>query len=163
MNQVLCEVSSAKGASQVSTAVVQIVVFLKGNVAAPVADLDIAVQLLDVGHRLLKLETNTRGGDSTGGLLFKRSIDKLGALLDGVLLDVAASRKLCVIGNVGGTSLDFGLLLLRGVGGWCVNGEVVGKELPSPLRNDCRGRGIGLEVVVGDTERLLSTRLEWRR
>jgi hypothetical protein len=128
-----------------------------------VTDLDITIQLLDVGHRLLELETNTSRGDGSGGLLLKRTIDKLGALLDGVLLDVATSRKLCVIGNVGGAGLDLGLLLLRSVGGWCVDGEVVGEELPSPLGDGCRRRGIGLQVVVSDAERLLSTRLERRR
>jgi hypothetical protein len=116
-----------------------------------VTDLDITIQLLDVGHRLLELETNTSRGDGSGGLLLKRTIDKLGALLDGVLLDVATSRKLCVIGNVGGA------------GRWCVDGEVVGEELPSPLGDGCRRRGIGLQVVVSDAERLLSTRLERRR
>ena len=140
----------------------EIVVFLESDVTTPVADLDVTVKLLNVGDRLLELEANTRGGDSTSGLLIERSIYELGALLDRELLDIAASRELCVIGNVGSSSLNLGLLLLRGVGGRYVDGEVVSEELLGPLRNGRRKRSVSLEIVVGDAEGLLSTGLERR-
>lgn len=109
---------------KVGTAVIHLVVLLESDVAAPVADFNQTVELLDMNNRFGKLKANVCRGDSTGGLFIEGTIDELGALLDGKLLDLATAWKLCIIGDIGRSSLKLGLLLLRDVGRWCINGKV---------------------------------------
>lgn len=90
---------------------VQLVALLKRNVSAPVADLDVAVELGNVRDGLHELESDTSGQNGTSWLLAKGTIGELGTLLDGELLVVAASRDLGIVRDGGRSSLDLGLLL----------------------------------------------------
>lgn len=146
---------------EVGAAVEERVALLKGNVAAPVADLNVALELRHVNNGLGELEADGGRGRGTRGLLAKGSVSQLGALLLGELL--AAISDLGVVGNVGRRGLDLRLLLGGGVGRRDVDGEIVNEELGLVLGNR-RGEGrVGLEDVVGDAQGQLATGLEGGR
>jgi hypothetical protein len=54
-----------------------------------------------MAHGLVELEPDADGLGGAGGLLAERTVGELGPLLLGELLDVAASRELGVVGEVG--------------------------------------------------------------
>jgi hypothetical protein len=147
---------------KVGTAVIHLVLLLESDVAAPVADFNQTVELLDMDNRFGKLKANVCRGDSTGGLFVEGTINELGALLDGKLLDVATAWKLCIVGDISRGSLELSLLLLRDVGRWSINGKVEAQVLVIVLGNGRGKRSVGLQVIVGDSECLLSTRFERR-
>ena len=140
---------------EVGTAVLQIVALLKGHISTPVANLNVALEVRNVDHGLVELETNLDRLKRTGGLLVERTIDELGPLLLGELLDVSTARKLGVIGDVGRCELDFGLLLGCRVGRGAVGGEGVREELAIILLDRGRKRLVGAQEVVCNAQSLL--------
>ena len=151
---------SVELARQVGSPVFQVITFLKGDVASPVADLNVPLQARNMDHRLVELESHLDMLGGSGRLLVKRSIDELGALLLGELLDVAGTGKLGIIGNGRGRELDFGLLLGGGVGRRAVRRERVAQELYILLLN---GSGKGLvcvKNVIADADGLRGAGLE---
>lgn len=139
---------------EVGTAVVERVAVLKGDVAAPVADLDVALQAGDVGHGLVELEADRDGLVGSRRLLVEGPVGELGALLLGELGRVAGAGELGVVRDVGRGELDFGLLLGGGVDGGQVGREGVGQELGLLLFDGGGEGGVGLEEVVADAEGL---------
>lgn len=151
---------AAEEVRQVGAALDPRVALLKGDVAAPVADLDVALQLGHVVHGPVELEADLHGLDGPGSLLVKGAVRELGALLDGELGDISAPGEPGVVGDVGKGKLDLGLLLGRGVGRGAVRRERVGEELRF-LDVDGGGEGlVGVQDVVADADGLLRAGLE---
>ena len=140
---------------EVGAAVLEIVALLKRHISAPVADLNVALEVGNVNHGLVELEPNLDGLERAGGLLVKGTIDELRSLLLGELLDVSTARKLGVIGDVGRCELDFGLLLGCRVDRGAVGREGVRKELLLLLLDRGGERLVGAQEVVGNAQGLL--------
>ncbi len=126
----------------------------KGDVAAPMADFDLAIELGDVDDGFGKLESDLGGRNCASGLLVKRSVRQLGALLLWKLVDFG------VVGDGGRGRLDFGLLLARLVSRRGKDGKVVDQILRLVLLNRSGKRAVRVEVKEGDAEGLLSAGLE---
>lgn len=125
----------------------QRVSLLESDVSAPVADLDIALELGNVADRLGELESHRSGGDGAGGLLVEGTVRELGALLLGELGDVAAAGNLGVVGDRDGSGLDLGLLLRGRIRGLSVDRELVAEVLAAVLLDRRGERRVGLEVI----------------
>lgn len=145
----LLPLDPAELAREVRAAVPQVVALLERDVAAPVADLDVALKRRDVQHGLRELEAGARRRAGAGGLLVEGPVDELGTLLLRVLADAG------VVGDVARGELDLGLLLRGRVGGLAVGGEVVGEVLLVVLVYRRGERGVALGVVEGDADGLL--------
>lgn len=118
------------------------------------ADFDLAIELGDVGDGFGKLESDLGGRNCASGLLVKRSVCQLGALLLRKLVDFG------VVGDGGRGRLDFGLLLARLVSRRGKDGKVVDQILRLVLLNRSGKRAVRVEVKEGDAEGLLSAGLE---
>lgn len=140
---------------EVRGAVVQGVSILERNVAAPVADLDIAFQAGDVDQWLGELVPDRHRLHRTRWELGEGAIGELGALLLGRLLTAVGSGENCILRHEGSGELDLGLLLLRHVRRRAVGGEAVDQELAVLLRNGGGARGERGQVGVGNAEGLL--------
>lgn len=156
----LLPLDAVEEGGEVCAAVVEGVALLEGDIAAPMADLDVTLQVGDVGDGLVELEADLDGELGAGGDVLVGPVGQLGALLLGELGDVAAARELGVVGDVGRGKLNLRLLLRRCVGGGDVGGRLVQQELLVILANGGRKRPVGGGVVVGDGEGLLAAGLQ---
>ena len=150
----LLPLDTAKLTRQVGATVVQIVSLLEGNIAAPVADLDVSLELGNVYDGFGELESDAGGSLGEGSLFAVRAIYQLRALVLGTLADR------CVVGDIGRGELDLRLLFHSRVGGLTKGREVVRQVLLLVLLDRGRERGVGFQVVEGDANRLLGSRLE---
>lgn len=97
-------------------AVLEPVPLLGREVAAPVADLDVALQQADVQERMRVLVTHADILYRSSGNGVEGPVGE-GAALAGWVLAFGRRLEGCEVGDVGGWELDFGLLLGGFVGG----------------------------------------------
>lgn len=156
----LLPLDAVEEGGEVRAAVVEGVPLLEGDVAAPVAHFDVALEVGDVGDGLVELEADLDGELGAGGDVLVRAVGQLRTLLLGELGDIAAARELGVVGDVGRGKLNLRLLLRRRVGGGDVGGRLVQQELFVILADGGRKRPVCGGVVVGDGEGLLAASLQ---
>ena len=133
------------------------VALLGGQVAAPVRNLEVALQQGGVGDGLGELVAHAYGLLCAGWHVGVLAVCEGRALLlrVGLLLLVELGRQGRVVGHIAGGELELGALLLGEVGGWRVRAEGVLQVLLVRLR-DLGGHGLeGGEDGVGDADGLL--------
>jgi hypothetical protein len=142
---------------EASALVDQPVALLGGQVAAPVRNLEVALQQGGVGEGLGELVAHAYGLLCAGWHVGVLAVCEGRALLlrVGLLLLVELGGEGGVVGHIAGGELELGALLLGEVGGWRVRAEGVLQVLLVRLR-DLRGHGLeGGEDGVGDADGLL--------
>ncbi len=127
------------------------VALLGGEVAAPLADLDVALQQGSAEDGFGELVADGGGLVGAGGDGAVGAVGESGALALRVFLavGVGGGREDGVFGDVDGGEFEFGFLLEGWVGGGVVGAEVVEEVLFIVLGDGCWERGEGGEEVVG--------------
>lgn len=102
------------------------IALFESDVSAPVAHLDVALEVRDMEDRLRELESDSDGLLGTGWQLIKGAVGQFGALFGRELCNIATSRNLGVVRNAAASSLDLSLLSGGGISGGRVCREGVG-------------------------------------
>lgn len=137
---------------------VKSIVFFESNVVVLVVNFDVVFKFRNVGYGFCEFEVDLSRGDGIGRLFVKGIVCEFVILFLREFFYIVVVSNFGVVRDCGGVGFDFSFLFCGWVCGWCVDGEVVSKELLFILFDGGWKWVVCFEVEEGDVESLLSVR-----